>query len=194
MQIYRIKILGFTLLVAGLALCGMGLWLLSSPAQYQAMARIELAQLNEPRNYDPVYIQTELEIIQSPLVLSNVVESLHLNSEWGKKYDNDNPLETAKAIKLLQEQMSLEPVRNTSLIKINFSNEDPNAAAKIANAIAKAYQDYRLEKQRQLTIGGIKALEEQYRKQEQEIRVVQTNVDLLREKFHPMIYRHRVRK
>lgn len=41
MQILRTKILGLTLLLGGLVLCGAGLWLLLSPAQYQATVRIK---------------------------------------------------------------------------------------------------------------------------------------------------------
>jgi uncharacterized protein involved in exopolysaccharide biosynthesis len=91
MKIHRTKILGFTLLLAGLALCGAGLWLLLSPAQYQATARIKL-ELDagdimgngQGMPYDPYFIQTEFEVMQSQIVLGKVVEALNLNAEWGK--------------------------------------------------------------------------------------------------------------
>src|SRR5690348_3794814 len=38
--------------------------------------------------YDPYFIQTTFEIMQSQLVLSNVIATLNLNAEWGKKYFN----------------------------------------------------------------------------------------------------------
>jgi polysaccharide biosynthesis transport protein len=184
MLILRTKTLGFTLLLAGLALCGTGLGLLLSPAQYQATTKIKLEtdgpDVNGQVSYDAYFIQTELEIIQSPLVLSNVVESLNLNVVWGKKYGNGNPFKTVKSIKRLHSRIKLEPVRNTILLEISFSDHDPNEAAGIANAIAKAYSDYRMERWRQLTIGGIKMLEEKYQKEKEQIQVVQTNVDLQR--------------
>src|ERR1044072_2200415 len=37
-------------------------------------------------NYDPYFIQTEFEVIQSELILGKVVKDLDLNKEWGKKY------------------------------------------------------------------------------------------------------------
>ena len=190
MPIRRTKILGFTLLLAGLALGGAGLWLLLSPAQYRATATIELRPdsagiggTGQVMDYDPYFLKPEFEIIKSSLVLSNVVEALNLNSEWDKKHGNGSPLKMAKTIKLLQRQMRLELVRNTMLVKINFSNEDPNEAARIANAIAEAYHDYRLERARQLITAGIKTLKEKYLEEAEQIRVVQTNVDLLREKY-----------
>jgi len=36
--------------------------------------------------YDPYFIQTEFEIIQSQLVLNSVIDKLKLNVAWGKKY------------------------------------------------------------------------------------------------------------
>ena len=42
--------------------------------------------------YDPYFIQTTFEIMQSQLVLSNVIGSLNLNTEWGKKYFNGETL------------------------------------------------------------------------------------------------------
>ena len=79
--------------------------------------------------------------------------------------------------------MNFESYRDTKTIKINYSSEDPNEAATIANAIAKAYSDYRLVRWQQMTQTGIRTLEELYKEEENQIRVNQRSVDLLREKF-----------
>src|SRR6185436_13923295 len=39
-------------------------------------------------SYDPYFIQTEFEVIQSELILGKVVKKLDLGKEWGKKYAN----------------------------------------------------------------------------------------------------------
>jgi polysaccharide biosynthesis transport protein len=36
--------------------------------------------------YDPYFIQTTFEIMQSQMVLTNVINALDLNVVWGKKY------------------------------------------------------------------------------------------------------------
>src|SRR5687768_5504079 len=36
--------------------------------------------------YDPYFIQTEFEVIQSEIILGKVIEELNLNTEWGRKY------------------------------------------------------------------------------------------------------------
>ena len=67
------KLFGFVTSLAGLAFCGIGVWLLLSPAQYQAVVQVQIG-LEDPGVYDPYFIQTEFEIVRSDLVLSNVIE------------------------------------------------------------------------------------------------------------------------
>ena len=176
--------------MAGLALCGVGLWLLLSPAQYRATARIEINPESRDINgigqrmlYDPYFIQTEFEVIQSQIVLGRVIGALNLNAEWGKKHAGGGPLTTNAAIAILKKHLNLAIERNTKLIEISFISYDPNEAAKIANGIAKTYQEYRLEKRNQETLKGIEVLEQEYQDAEKKIQILQTNVDLLREKY-----------
>ena len=51
---------------------------------------------------------------------------------------------------------------------------------RLANAIAEAYRDYRLDVRKQQALGGIKLLEDQFQIEEQQIQTVQSNVDILR--------------
>jgi uncharacterized protein involved in exopolysaccharide biosynthesis len=191
MENCRTKILGFTLLLGGLALCTTGLWLLVSPAQYQATVRIKLEPDGSdigslPRDifgYDAYFIQTEFEIIQSEIVLSNVISVLNLNEKWGEKYKAGNPFKIDETIRFLKQRMGINLVRNTKLIEISFRSEDPNEAARIANEIAEAYGDYRLKSRQTQIANGIQVLTQSYQEVDGEIRLLQSNVDLLREKF-----------
>jgi len=79
--------------------------------------------------------------------------------------------------------MSLMPVRNTKLIGITVYSEDKNEAARLANVIAETYRDYRLHLRRQLTLNGIKVLEDQFQSEGEQIQAVQTNVDNLRKEL-----------
>jgi capsular exopolysaccharide synthesis family protein len=130
--------------------------------------------------YDPYFIQTEFEVIQDRVVLGKVIEALNLNVDWGKRYYGGETLKTSEAMEFLKKRMSLNPVRNTKLIGITVYSEDKNEAARIANAVAEAYRDYRLNLRKQQALGGIKVLEDQFRTEEQEIQTVQSNVDILR--------------
>jgi uncharacterized protein involved in exopolysaccharide biosynthesis len=185
------KIAGFTLLVAGLVLCGTGLWLLLSPAQYRATVRIELnpesrdvSDIGQPVSYDPYFIQTEFEVIQSQLVLGKVIAALNLNVVWGKKYGGSRTLTTNECIAALKKHLRITPVRNTKLIEISFASNDPDEAARIANSIAEAYQNYRLEKQKQETLKGIQTLTEEFQTEKQTIKTRQRDLDQLRKQLN----------
>ena len=140
-----------------------------------------LADRSPMSGYDPYFIQTEFEVIQSEVVLGKVVKDLDLNLEWGKKYAGGERLKTQETIALLKQRMDLRPVRNTTLIEIRVFSEKPDEAAKLANAIAEAYRDHRHAQRQQLSSGGIKAIEDRLADQETKVREAQTNVDRLRE-------------
>jgi polysaccharide biosynthesis transport protein len=160
------------------------------PESFSSTARIkierdqaDIAPMGERGSmpgYDPYFIQTEFELIQSEVILGKVIEDLDLNKEWGKKYGNGQPLRTSETIAMLKGRIDLRPVRNTSLIEIRVYSEKADEAAKIANALAEAYRAHRLEERIRLSKGGIKALEERFADQEEKIKQAQTNVDNLR--------------
>jgi uncharacterized protein involved in exopolysaccharide biosynthesis len=192
MENHRTKILGFAFLLAGLTLCAFELWVLLGPTQYQATVKIRIrpdviadpAPVDAPA-YDPYpyFIQTEFEVIQSPVVLSKVVETLNLNVEWGKRYGGGRQLKTDEVVNLLKRRINLRLVRNTRLIEISMTSEDPAEVAKIANAIAGAYRAFRLNQRRQLMLGGIEVLTEQYRQEDQQIKFGSEKVEQLQKKL-----------
>ena len=130
--------------------------------------------------YDPYFIQTTFEIMQSQIVLSNVISTLKLNVEWGKKYFNGETLKTSETMEILKGRMSLAPVRNTKLISITVFSDDPKDAALVANAIAEAYRTYRTVSRQQLTSKGLDVLRDQYLNESNQIQSVQANVEKLR--------------
>jgi capsular exopolysaccharide synthesis family protein len=133
--------------------------------------------------YDAFFMQTTFEIMQSQVVLSNAVNELNLNVEWGKKYYGGETLKTSETMELLKRRMDLKPVRNTKLIAITVYSEDKNECARLANTVATAYQEYRLNLLRQVTSGGLKVLQEQAAESEAKIQAATTNMDYLRGKL-----------
>jgi uncharacterized protein involved in exopolysaccharide biosynthesis len=132
---------------------------------------------------DPYFIQTTFEIMQSQLVLSNVIASLDLNTKWGKIYNNGSPLQTAETMKLLRQRLQLAPVRNTKLVSITFYSDDKNEAAQIANAIAESYRDYRVHLRAELASKSLGAMQEQYQSEGKQIGQIQGALDSLRQQF-----------
>lgn len=184
---------GLALLATGLALIVLGVFLLAATPAYSSGARIKVERdpsyqsgANDARlagSYDPYFLQTEFEVIQSEAVLGKVIEGLDLRTEWGKRYGGGRPLNTQEAVGLLKGRMDLRPIRNTSLVEIRVFSENPAEAAKVANAIAEAYKALRQEQRVQLSKGGIRAVEDQLAEQERKVLKAQEQVEKLREEL-----------
>jgi len=131
--------------------------------------------------YDPFFIQTEFEAIQSEVILGKVIDLLDLNNVWGAKMGGGTKLKTTDTIGMLKGRMTLRPVRNTSLIEITVYSEDRHEAAKIANAVAETYKNSRTQERIKLASGGITALEERYKEQQDKTHKAQKELEDLRD-------------
>jgi uncharacterized protein involved in exopolysaccharide biosynthesis len=181
---------GLVLLTIGLALILAGVCLMLGTPSFQAETRIKIERdqsdiqaLMQPPTataYDPYFIQTEFEVIQSELILGRVIDGMSLRETWGKTYANGGKLTRLGAIGLLKRKMSLHRVSNTSLIEIRVFSENRNEAAGIANAIARAYQEYRKERRAELTRDAVESLVTQRAAREAEIAAAQAKLDKLR--------------
>ena len=103
---------------------------------------------------------------------------------WDKRSAGGGTLATNEAIAILKNHLRLAPVRNTRLAEISFTSSDPNEAAKIANAVAGAYQEYRLEKRKQDIMKRIQELTDDYRAEEQAINTRQEQLDQLKRELN----------
>jgi capsular exopolysaccharide synthesis family protein len=139
----------------------------------------QLPQISQS-GYDPYFIQTTFEIMQSQLVLSNVIAQLNLNVEWGKKYFNGETLKSTETLEILKGRMSLAPVRNTKLVAITVYSDDKNEAAVLANTIAESYKNYRIQLRTQADRKGLEIFQEQYLTASNQITKVQEHLDTLR--------------
>jgi len=136
----------------------------------------------EPRQtgWDPYWIQTEFEKIQSKTILYQVITNLNLNRRWAEKFKEENELRTDVTYGLLKRMIDVRQSRNTSLIEIRVFSEDKYEAAEIANEIAKVYRDYRLAVRREMSARGIRKLEEEWDKQDKLVKEKQKEVDQLK--------------
>ncbi len=130
--------------------------------------------------YDPYFVQTEFEAIQSESVLGKVVDDLGLEQAWAK---DGRKLNKTEAVAELKAKLELKPVRNSSLVEIRATDGDADEAAKIANAVADAYTDHRAEARKALTLGGVKVLEDRSKEQQAKIEEVQKELAQLGEQI-----------
>jgi Mg-chelatase subunit ChlD len=129
--------------------------------------------------YDPYFVQTEFEVIQSEAVLGKVVSKLELDKSWARNKGTGEKLKTSEAVSLLRKRLDLSAVPNTALVEIRAKADQPEEAARIANAVAEAYAQWRLEQGRQLSAGGIKALAQRSTEQDEKIRRAQKELEAL---------------
>jgi uncharacterized protein involved in exopolysaccharide biosynthesis len=134
-------------------------------------------------SFDPYFIQTTFEIVQSELVLSNVIAALDLNKTWGQKYANGQTLKSTETMAILKQRLLLAPVKNTELIAITVYSEDKQEAAAIANAVADSYRNYRQAARAELAAESLQPLQDKYQAQALQIEKAQASVDALQKKY-----------
>jgi capsular exopolysaccharide synthesis family protein len=133
-------------------------------------------------SFDPYWIQTEFEKIQSKMILYPVISNLDLTVEWGKRY-KEGALPLDMTYKILRREVDVTQSRNTSLIEIKAFSQDPNEAAAIANNIADVYRDSRLHQWQALSSKGMEALNMELTKRTVEILALEKEVDALKEQL-----------
>lgn len=187
MKIRQTKLLGLALLLGGLALVGAGLWLLLSPAQYAATAKIRVREklaamdnfYREHPNkrapsfgglYDPNFYQCTFETLQSQIVISNACSKL---------FPNRTPLNRIGGVKNIRQNLRLGSIRNTEMFTITFCSTDPAEAAQVANAVAEAYRDYRINSRRELDKKGLEVYQQLYQDEEKQLSLQPTNREQL---------------
>ena len=132
--------------------------------------------------FDPYWVQTEFEKIQSKAVLYSVITNLELNRKWGEKF-KEGELRTDITYKLLKRNINVVQPRGTSLIEIKVLNDDATEAAQIANAIAESYKQARIAKWRASSGEGLAKLEEEMAKHTANVTNLQFEVDELKIKL-----------
>ena len=160
------------------------------PETYMSLSRISiekdtsdiaplLGMQSGPTAFDPYFIQTEFEKIQSQKVLDKVVSKCGLTEEW-KRLNGGKSLTEIEARKILEKAIDIRQFRNTSIIELRAYDRKPQWAQTIAQALAEEYQDHRKNLQEERVKKGILVLNGRLNQINEQISVMQTNVDELR--------------
>jgi polysaccharide biosynthesis transport protein len=160
------KLVALAVLVA---LVAAGVHYAITPKQYMATSTIQI----ERRNLSPVggsaspwyenfwnleFYPTQYELLQSRGLAERVVRSLDLMSDPNFNPGAAAPKESTGATTAEQDEatlgnlalllkggLSVEPVRNTQLVRLSFRSPSPEFAAKAANAFAESFIDMGVE-------------------------------------------------
>jgi len=161
---------------------------LFQPKIYLAATRIKVEQekptvqvfeATPMANYDPYFLRTQYEIIQSQKILYPVIERLGLQKAWGG--DIEMPMEFA--FRRLKANLIVRAYRDTSLIEIGVQGPNGRQAAEIANKIAEIFEHDRLEVKRQQTQKGLDKLRDEATQQAERLHLAQDKVEKLRKEL-----------
>ena len=179
------------LAVALLVIITVTAWTMTLPRMYEAEAKISLKEDQADMevfgpngaafSYNPFFLRTQFEIIQSRQILYQVIESLNLTKEWGKKFNQDKtPISRALAFSILSGALHVQPYRDTSLISIVVRLEDGSEAALVANETAKIFREHRLGEKRAQMMRGLEALDGEIEKQQDKVNKAEEELEHLR--------------
>lgn len=153
------------ILVTALAVTTLvALWTVRLPKVYQATVTLEY----DPNPTSPLgssvedisgqvshflmsreFFETQNLIIQSRAVAERVVERLGLADDpsfFGKGDDPEwDPVPKEVAAQRLQSKLSLDPIKETRLVRLRIRDNDPERAAALANMVADAYIEKTME-------------------------------------------------
>lgn len=141
---------------------------------------------NQPMaaGFDPYFIMTEFQKIQSRMVLDNVISNLNLNEKWGEKeYGKGTVMKTVDTFNKLKNRMKLDQFRNTSIIEIKVFSENAKEAADLANSIAEEYRRSRHEQKIQWAKLGIETLRQRLISQSNRVEEAESKLEELRKKL-----------
>lgn len=158
------------------------------PKNYMSTVRMEVhkdagdvATLGQSVNagiYDPYFMLTQFELIQSGDVLYEVIDKLGLQERWSARYGE--PISRQKTLEYLRRRIDPTQVRNTSIIELSVLSEDKAEAADIANTIAAVYRESRDRNRLQLADKGISKLRQKLEEQNNVLSNALAAVDSIR--------------
>lgn len=131
--------------------------------------------------YNPFFLKTQYEIIQSRPILYQVIQNLDLQQKWAAKYGAEGGvLRREDTYLILTKSVRVNQYRDTSLIDIQVYSEDREEAARIANEIANVYREQRLSLKRREVKRGVDALENELQKQQERVDAAENDLERLR--------------
>ncbi len=143
---------------------------------------IEVFDRQFTSGFNPFFLKTEFEVIQSRTILSSVLDRLNLQQRWSSREDNKAGMIPRNiCMDILEKSVKVSQYRDTSMIQIEVYRDDPDEAMQIANEIADVYRDYRQTSKRGEIRAGVQALENELLKQQQKVSDAEDELEKIRQ-------------
>ena len=132
--------------------------------------------------FDPVFFQTEFELIQSKKVLYPVITKLGVANRLCKVMElPEGSISDDQAFMIFRKSyLEVRPFRNTKLIEVVCQSTHPEEAALYANAITDAYEEFRRSEITGRSDSGLKVLDGEVQKQKKLVSEAAAKVETLR--------------
>lgn len=116
-------------------------------------------------------IETQIEILKSYSIAEGVAKRLPASilGVNNPNHNNETELTFKNTINQIRGSMTVNSLKNTNIIEINFENNNPKLAAEIANTIAAVFVDESLTINRSRATEVKKFIEEQLKEKEAEL-------------------------
>jgi len=158
------------------------------PREYYSTVKMEVKEDNSgpvqlvpgsgPRGYNPNFVTTQFQILQTTEILYPVIERLGLIKEFTAA--GAPPATQLDVYYRLRRAMRLQEVRGTGLIEIGVYHTDSKLASYIANTIASVYTEKR-QSELELSVNkSLAQLDEEVRKKRSEVEAAAGNAAKIR--------------
>ncbi len=166
---------------------------LMMPNKYTATTRLEVREdamdvdpfydrQSARMGFNPFFLMTQEKIMQSRPVLTEVIRNLNLQKAWGAKLNEDkSPISPELALQVLSRNVRIAQDRDTTLMNISATSEEPKEAADIANEIANVYRERRLNIKRREIQRAIDAMANEVRKQQERVEEAEAELERIRQ-------------
>ncbi len=141
----------------------------------------------EMSRFDPLFLRTQFELIQSRPIVEEMVRRRGLDTKLAQAYgfEHMGPLVLEQAIQIMSGSMRVQQYRDTNLIEIQVLLSEPQGqaaleAAEAANMIYEVYREFVERKSRQATEQALDALYESLQEQERRLAAAEAEVERIR--------------
>ncbi len=166
------------------------------PVSYASMVRIRVEKdtydisplgslgIGGQQSYDPYYLLTEFEVIQSKKILYPVIAELSLTKYYARRAKSELEFSEPEVYDILIREIDVKQFRNTSIIEIRAKSPTNTMAADIANKIAEHYIISRNKGREDRWKRGNETLTNQLEEVEKSLAEARRTVDRLREELN----------
>jgi len=145
----------------------------------------------EMMSYDPLFLRTQFEIIQSRPIIEEVIQRRDLVKKLSIAYGYESYSDNKKreqTFKIVSNMMNVQQYRDTNLIEIQVLMSEPkenvtHEAAEAANMIAEVFRMQTASRNRKSTENALVALHDTFIEQEQLFRKAEAEVERIRAEY-----------